>query len=142
MNTLNLTLFAHCVEGELSKAFTVLYMRLKSGILPNVISFNMLIDWPCRAFDLSYELVQKMGDMSRGCVSPNVVSYNCLTNGYCKVGKMDCAKEILVEMVMMEVVPNVRTYATMVDGYSRHGYLEEAFRMCDIMVEKGLMLDS
>ncbi|XP_073302453.1 uncharacterized protein [Primulina huaijiensis] len=144
LNSLNLIIYAHCIEGELSKAFAVLSRMLKGGISTNVISFNMLIDGACRAFDLTlaHELVKKMEDMSRGCASPNVVSYNCLINGYCKVGKMDCAKEILVEMVMMEVVPNVRTYATMVDGYVRHGYLEEAFRLCDIMVEKGLMLDS
>ncbi|KZV37174.1 pentatricopeptide repeat-containing protein mitochondrial [Dorcoceras hygrometricum] len=144
LNTLNLIIYAHCIQGDFSKAFTVLYRMLKRGISPNVISFNMLIDGACRAFDLTlaHELVKKMGDISRGCVSPNVVSYNCLINGYCKLGKMDCAKEILVEMVRLEVEPNVRTYATMIDGYARHGYLKEAFELCDIIVEEGLILDS
>ncbi|KAL3627486.1 hypothetical protein CASFOL_028849 [Castilleja foliolosa] len=127
VNTFNLLILALCKECKLSEAFSVLYKMLKSGIIPNVVGVNMLVDGACRAdkLDLAVKLIEKIGIMSMG--------YK---------GNPELAEEIMGKMVIMGMSPNIRTYGILVDGYSRNGFLEDAFRLCDEMVEKGLIPNS
>lgn len=40
------------------------------------------------------------------------------------------------------MVPNVRTYITMLDGYHKKGYMREAMQIFNEMAEKGLTMDA
>ncbi|KAJ8556150.1 hypothetical protein K7X08_022908 [Anisodus acutangulus] len=142
--TFNLIIYALCKECKLLEAICVFYKMLKSWIVPNVVTFNMLVDGACRIseMDVALKLVRNVRIMSGGFVVPNIVTYNCLINGYCKLGDVEIGERFLDEMIETGLEPNVRTYATLVDGYPRKGMLDEAFRVCDAMVEKGLMPNS
>ncbi|KAJ6978518.1 hypothetical protein NC653_026821 [Populus alba x Populus x berolinensis] len=119
------------------------YME-NSGIWPNVVTFNMMVDGACKMgdMDLALKLVRKMEIMSGGSSKPNSVTYNSLIDGFCKIGGITVAEELRNEMMKIDIEPNVRTYATMIEGYSRAGCLEEALRLCDEMVERGLLPNS
>nr|QQL93817.1 pentatricopeptide repeat protein [Lycium chinense] len=142
--TFNLIIYALCKERNLLEAISVYYKMLKGGIIPNVVSLNMLVDGACRIgeMDVALKIVRNIWIMSGGRVIPNIVTYNCLVNGYCKLGDVEIGEKLLDEMIETGLEPNVRTYATLVDGYSRNGMMDEAFRICDAMVEKGLMPNS
>ncbi|PWA94556.1 pentatricopeptide repeat (PPR) superfamily protein [Artemisia annua] len=138
--TLNLVIYALCKEMRLYEAISVFYRMLKSGIYPNVVTFNMIIDGACKMGDVSLglKLFRNMGIMSMGFVMPNSVTFNCLVNGYCKLGDMKTAESLRDEMTV-GVEVNVRTYATLVDGYLRKGCTKEAFKLCSDMVDRGLV---
>ncbi|CAN6703544.1 unnamed protein product [Malus baccata var. baccata] len=141
VNTFNLVIYALCKECKLLEAMSEYYQMLKSGIWPSVVTFNMILNGPgaCRMGDmeLSLKVLRKMGVMSEDCVTANSVTYNnCIINGFCKISGLPVAEEIHAEMAEAGVEPNLRTCATLVDGYAKQGRLELALRLCDGMVER------
>ena len=62
-------------------------------------------------------------------ISPNSVTYNSIINGLCKLGKFAFSEEMHNDMIKAGVEPDVRTYATLIDGYAQRGCLEEALRL-------------
>ncbi|XVF27872.1 hypothetical protein REPUB_Repub14bG0146700 [Reevesia pubescens] len=52
VNTFNLVVYALCKECKLLEAISTFYRMLKSGIWPNVVTFNMIIDGACRLGDI------------------------------------------------------------------------------------------
>ncbi|XVF27874.1 hypothetical protein REPUB_Repub14bG0146800 [Reevesia pubescens] len=80
-----------------------------------------------------------MGVMSGNSVSPNSVTYNSIINGFCKLGKVAFVEEVRNDMINAGVKPDVRPYATLIDCHARRRCLDEALRLCDDMVERGLM---
>ena len=140
VNTFNLVIYSFCKESHLLEALSVFYRMLKSGVWPNVVSFNMMIDGACKVGDMEFalELLGKMRVMSGGFVSPNDVTYNTVVNGFCKIGRLDLAERIRCEMVKSGVECNERTYGALVDAYGRCGRSDEALRLCDEMTSRGL----
>ncbi|KAJ4703908.1 Pentatricopeptide repeat [Melia azedarach] len=116
--------------NEIVRFWKVYKEVVSCGYVENANSFNLLI------YALS---CQKMGVMSGDNVLPNSVTYNCIINGFCKIGRVAVAEEILNDMIKAGVDCNVRTYATLIDGYARGGSSEESLRLCDDMVERGLV---
>lgn len=141
MNTYNLVIYSLCKECRLVEAISVFYRMLKVEIFSNVVSFNMIIDGACKIgdLDLVLKLMKKMNLMTGNSVWPNSVTNNCIVNGLCKKGRLVLAEAMLRGMVKVGFNPNVRIYATLIDGYARWGSLEEALRLCDEMVERGLV---
>ncbi|KAM1251825.1 hypothetical protein ACFX2J_039904 [Malus domestica] len=125
VNTFNLVMYALCKECKLLEAMSEYYRMLKSGIWPSVVTFNMIIDGASRMGDmeLALKVLRKMGVMSEDCVTPTSVTYNCIINGFCKIGGLPVAEDIRAEMTEAGVESNLRTYATLVDGYARQGSL-------------------
>ncbi|KAM1124656.1 hypothetical protein ACFX11_040229 [Malus domestica] len=143
VDTFNLVIYALCKECKLLEAMSEYYQMLKSGIWPSVVTFNMILNGPgaCRMGDmeLALKVLRKMGVMSEDCVTANSVTYNnCIINGFCKISGLPVAEEIHAEMAEAGVESNLRTCATLVDGYAKQGRLELALRLCDGMVERGL----
>ncbi|RYQ97234.1 hypothetical protein Ahy_B08g093255 [Arachis hypogaea] len=58
--------------------------------------------------------------IERGVV-PDVWSYNILIKGYCKINKVDEAKNLMKDMFRKNIVPNIVTYNSLVDGLCKAG---------------------
>ncbi|KAA0056855.1 pentatricopeptide repeat-containing protein [Cucumis melo var. makuwa] len=144
VNTFNLIIYALCKECKLLEAISVVYLMLKIEIWPNVVSFNMIIDKASKMgeMDLALKLTRNTEVISGGSVSPNIVTYNCIINGFCKIRRLESAKNVLAEMIKLGIDSNERTYAPLIDGYARKGSLDVAFRLCDEMVETRLIPDT
>jgi pentatricopeptide repeat protein len=66
-----------------------------------------------------------------GCFPPNMVSYSTVNDGLCK------AQEVLQQMLDKGVIPNYRTYNTLVGGYCSSGQWTEAIRVSKEMSRNG-----
>lgn len=142
--TYNLIIYAFCKECKLLEAISVVYLMLKIEIWPNVVSFNMIIDKASKTgdLDLALKLARNTVVISGGSVLSNIVTYNCIINGFCKIGLFKSAESVLSEMIKLGVDFNVITYGTLIEGHARKGSLDGAFRLCDEMVEMGLIPDN
>ncbi|KAM0952241.1 putative tetratricopeptide-like helical domain superfamily [Dioscorea sansibarensis] len=127
VNTYNLVIFALCRDCRVLEAFSVMYRMLKLGFVPNAVTYNMLVDGCCRngEVDLALQLVEKISLVSGGRVEPNAVTFNGILNGLCKAGKLDIAERVFREDIKE---PNVRSYATLINGYARDGQMVNALK--------------
>ncbi|RRT72958.1 hypothetical protein B296_00032472 [Ensete ventricosum] len=142
VNTFNLVIYGLCRECKIGEAFSVFYRMLKGGVFPNVVTFNMLIDGCCRngELNLAYELFKKINLVSGNNTEPNVVTFNCLINYLCKAGRAEDGEHVVKkDMLKKGLLPNVRTYGTLIDGYARKGKMEEALRLFIEMLDDGMV---
>ncbi|KAL0926716.1 hypothetical protein M5K25_002960 [Dendrobium thyrsiflorum] len=145
MNTFNLAILAFCREFRLLEAFSVFSRLIKKGIEPNIVTLNMIVDGCCRKGDiaLAFELISKFSDLFRSRIEPNCVTYNSLVNGLSKAGEAAVGERLLrVEMMKWGIKPNLRTYATLVDGFARQRKMDEALRLFNEMLDRGLIPNS
>ncbi|KAJ0091758.1 hypothetical protein Patl1_13592 [Pistacia atlantica] len=75
---------------------------------------------------------------SFGC-SPDVVTYNTLINGFCRVNEVDRGHWLLKEVKLRdEISPNAVTYTSVILGYCKLGKMEEASCIRDEMSNSGI----
>ncbi|PHT63001.1 hypothetical protein T459_33142 [Capsicum annuum] len=67
---------------------------------------------------------------------PQVVTYNILIHGLCKLGREKIARELLNELVESGHIPNAITYTTMVKYCFRYKQFEEVFKIIAEMRNK------
>ncbi|KAF3606401.1 hypothetical protein DY000_02045017 [Brassica cretica] len=110
------------------------------GYVENVNTFNLVIYSFCKECKLLEALSVFYRMLKRG-VWPNVVSFNMMIDGACKVGDMEFALELLGKMRVMSggfVSPNDVTYNTVVNGFCKIGRLDLAERIRGEMVKSGV----
>jgi pentatricopeptide repeat protein len=72
---------------------------------------------------------------------PNVVTYTTLIGGFCQVGRLKTALELLHEMHGCGQHPYVQTYAILLDGMCNNLHFPEAMVLFQVMEDKKLDLD-
>ncbi|GJN35796.1 hypothetical protein PR202_gb24603 [Eleusine coracana subsp. coracana] len=85
---------------------------------------------PCAVFAL-------LEDMKKSGCKVDVVSYNTLLVGLCKLGRWQDASELLEDMPMRGCSPDVVTYRIFFDAMCSDGAFQEADQVLDEMVFKG-----
>lgn len=68
------------------------------------------------------------------------ITYNILVNQYCLHGRMDKAK-VFNFMVLKGHVPDIASYTTLVNSYIKVNSIDEALRVVEEMIQKGLKPD-
>lgn len=71
-------------------------------------------------------------------VQPDTVSYNALINGYCMLGDMDKAKNILELSLKCGIKPNVTTYHSLMNTYCKMRRRNEVSRVFAMIPANGL----
>ena len=64
------------------------------------------------------------------CV-PSVVIYNTLIHAFCKKGKWDAGKGVMMKMMRSGCEPSEVTYHTLISGFCRLGELREALELLE-----------
>ncbi|GAB4835729.1 hypothetical protein Ancab_000639 [Ancistrocladus abbreviatus] len=85
-----------------------------------------------------------MGDMKVWGISPTVVMYNTLINGYWKkgnVGRMYKADALMKEMLSKKICPNEITYNTLINGFCKDENLLAAVKVFKDMEMQDLKAD-
>ncbi|KAF8769267.1 hypothetical protein HU200_006779 [Digitaria exilis] len=132
-------IFSFCRAGRLADALQLLdEMRaLNYPLTPH--TFAPIIKEFCDNGDIQAAEALISSMHCSGCL-PDVVIYNIYIHGLCKMGYFDAVEQVIGESVRNGWVPDAVTYSTYVAGLCQFGCLEEAFRLLEIIVEKGLQL--
>ncbi|MED6201744.1 hypothetical protein PIB30_098125, partial [Stylosanthes scabra] len=117
-------------ENHVKKALGFYREMRKTGILPSVVSLNILIKALCKSNETIDAALQIFREMpNRGC-QPDSYTYGTLINGLCKLGKISQAKGLFDEMEQKEYAPSVVSYT--------NGKHREAVDVLDRMRLQGL----
>ncbi|KAH9696345.1 pentatricopeptide repeat-containing protein [Citrus sinensis] len=119
---------------------------LRSCVTPDAATFNSLIQGLCAESRIMEAAALFMKLKAFGC-EPDVFTYNTLINGLCRtghiivalnghnpfgliiVGQVEKALKLFDEMQLNGVVPDSITYATLVDGLCKNGFVLEAVEL-------------
>jgi len=116
-------------------------MEKKFGIIPDVVSYNILIKGHC-VFGWSGDAFKLFKEMcSSGC-EPTVVTYNILVDVLCHEGRMVEARRLFDAMAQLGIKENTITFNVLIDGYAKTGRMDEARAAYREMKVRGLVPDS
>eukprot|EP01018_Ginkgo_biloba_P016223 Gb_29774 [translate_table: standard] len=101
------------------------------GFVPDVVSYNCLIDGLCKKYRIDRAL-ELFAQMSREGCTPNKVTYNSFIRYYSIVNEIDKAMEMLNDMKKNDIIPTSSSYTPIVHALCEGGRLEEA---CVFLVE-------
>ncbi|XVF72794.1 hypothetical protein PTKIN_Ptkin12aG0148700 [Pterospermum kingtungense] len=125
-----------CQEKSMKDARNV-YHSLKHEFRPNLQTFNILLS----GWKSSEEAEGFFEDMRELGVKPDVVSYNCLVDVYCKGREMDKAYRVVEKMRDEELWPDVITYTSIIGGLGLIGQPDKARDLLKEMKEHGCYPD-
>ncbi|OVA13131.1 Pentatricopeptide repeat [Macleaya cordata] len=126
-----------CQEKSMSDARNV-YHSLKHEFKPNLQTFNILLSgW--KSAEEAEGFFEEMMEMA---VEPDIVSYNCLVDVYCKGREMDKANKVVEKMRGKEILPDVFTYTSIIGGLGLIGQPDKARDVLKEMKEYGCYPDA
>ncbi|PIA45978.1 hypothetical protein AQUCO_01600320v1 [Aquilegia coerulea] len=126
-----------CQEKSMSDARNV-YHSLKREFKPDLQTFNILLSgW--KSTEEAEGFFEEM--ISLG-VKPDVVSYNCLVDVYCKNREIDKAYKVVEKMRDEEINPDVYTYTSLIGGLGLVGQPDKARDVLKEMREYGCYPDT
>ncbi|KAJ0979979.1 hypothetical protein J5N97_015453 [Dioscorea zingiberensis] len=126
-----------CQEKSMADARNV-YHSLKHDFRPDLQTFNILLS----GWKSSEEAEGFFEEMKLLNVNPDLVSYNCLVDVYCKNRLMDKAYKVLDEMRDREIYPDVITYTSIIGGLGLIGQPDKARDILKDMKEHGCYPDA
>ncbi|KAJ1397940.1 Tetratricopeptide-like helical domain superfamily [Sesbania bispinosa] len=135
-NCFNALLRTLCQEKSMTDARNV-YHSLKHSFRPNLQTFNILLSGWKTPEDAEgfFDEMREMG------VTPDVVTYNCLVDVYCKGRQMEKAYKVLDEMRERDLSPDVIMYTSIIGGLGLIGQPDKARDVLKEMKEYGCYPD-
>uniref|UniRef100_A0A0D9XKP1 Pentacotripeptide-repeat region of PRORP domain-containing protein n=1 Tax=Leersia perrieri TaxID=77586 RepID=A0A0D9XKP1_9ORYZ len=137
--TFNILMSALCNRGFVQDAKSFLCLMLKYGLIPDKYTFSTLIHGLCKvgsmleAVDL-FERVTKEVELE-------IVTYNCLINGYRLLGKTREIPRIIQMMRGQGIEPDLVTYTILIAGHCESGDVEEGMKIRKDVLDQGLQLN-
>ncbi|CAL4938181.1 unnamed protein product [Urochloa decumbens] len=125
-----------CQEKSMSDARNV-YHALKYEFKVNLQTFNILLSGWKSAEDAE-AFVAEMRELG---VEPDLVTYNSLTDCYCKNRDVEKAYKLLDEMREKDISPDVITYTSLIGGLGLIGQPDKAKDLLKEMHELGCYPD-
>ena len=136
--TYNILLKGYCEQLKIDKAKELLRdMADDSGIEPDVVSYNILIDG-CILVDDSAGALAFFNEMRAKGIAPTKISYTTLMKAFALSGQPKLANKVFDEMLNdARVKVDLVAWNMLVEGYCRLGLLEEAKKIIERMKENG-----
>lgn len=136
-----------CKLGRIDMAERFLAEMIQTGIEPNVITYNILLNGICRRaslhpdgrFERTIRNAEKVLDemLHRG-IEPDVTSYSIVLHVYSRAHKPQLTLDKLQAMKDRGIAPTAATYTSVVKCLCSCGRLEDAERLLDEMVKDGV----
>ncbi|CAA7025930.1 unnamed protein product [Microthlaspi erraticum] len=100
--------------GYMEKAAQVFEEMVKAGVKPDAHAYSILAKGYVRAknTEKAEELLETMVE-----ARPNVVIFTTVISGWCSSGSMDDAMRVFNKMCEFGVLPNIKTFETLMWGY-------------------------
>lgn len=125
-----------CQEKSMRDARNV-YHSLKHDFRPDLRTFNILLSgW--KSAEEAEGFFDEMREMG---VKPDVVSYNCLIDVYCKGREIDRAYKVIDKMRDEQISPDVISYTSIIGGLGLVGQPDKARDVLKEMKEYGCYPD-
>lgn len=121
-----------CQEKSMTDARNV-YHSLKHEFKPDLWTFNILLS----GWKSSEEAEGFFKEMKEMGVKPDLVSYNCLVDVYCKGREMEKAYKLFDKMREQDISPDVITYTSIIGGLGLIGQPDKARDVLKEMKEYG-----
>ncbi|XP_060672675.1 putative pentatricopeptide repeat-containing protein At4g17915 isoform X3 [Ziziphus jujuba] len=153
---LNICVASLCKAKQLGKAEAVIVDGVRLGILPDVVTYNTLIDAYCRfvGLDAAYSILYRMKEAG---ISPDVITYNSLMAGatrkrllkqsldlfdyMLREGRLHTARGIIKELQESGPEPNAITYNIMLKFYFRSKQYDQGLQLMSEIRSKGFTFD-
>ncbi|KAF3322280.1 pentatricopeptide repeat-containing protein [Carex littledalei] len=124
-------------EKSMSDARNV-YHSLKHEFKPNLITFNILLSgW--KSVEEAESFFKEMQDLK---IKPDLVTYNCLIDVYCKNRQLEKAHKVFDEMHEQEIYPDFISYTSLIGGLGLIGQPDKARAVLKEMRELGCYPDA
>ncbi|KAI7984241.1 putative pentatricopeptide repeat-containing protein [Camellia lanceoleosa] len=137
-NCFNGLLRTLCQEKSMTDARNV-YHSLKHLFPPNLQTFNILLS----GWKSSEEAEGFFEEMRQMGVKPDLVSYNCLIDVYCKGREIDKAYNVIDKKMREEdILPDVISYTSIIGGLGLVGQPDKARDVLKEMREYGCYPDA
>lgn len=136
--TYNILLKGYCHQLQVDKAKELIReMTDVVGILPDVVSYNTLIDG-CILVDDSAGALAYFNEMRAGGIAPTKISYTTLMKAFALSGQPKLASKVFEEMLKdPRVKVDQVAWNMLVEGYCKMGLIEEAKNVVERMRENG-----
>lgn len=106
----------------------------RSGPLPNVYTYTIMIDFYCKGHNLKGEdmdyVIRIMEEMKE---SPTVVTCSALIHGLCRVGRVECALEFIWSMRQKNEHLNSYSYNAVIHELCKRGENDKALMVLEDM---------
>nr|XP_048328754.1 putative pentatricopeptide repeat-containing protein At4g17915 isoform X3 [Ziziphus jujuba var. spinosa] len=153
---LNICVASLCKAKQLVKAEAVIVDGVRLGILPDVVTYNTLIDAYCRfvGLDAAYSILYRMKEAG---ISPDVITYNSLMAGatrkrllkqsldlfdyMLREGRLRTARGIIKELQESGPEPNAITYNIMLKFYFRSKQYDQGLQLMSEIRSNGFTFD-
>ncbi|TXG63251.1 hypothetical protein EZV62_010245 [Acer yangbiense] len=137
ITSFNALLRTLCQEKSMSDARNV-YHSLKYDFKPDLQTFNILLSgW--KSVEEAEAFFEEMREMG---VKPDVCSYNCLIDVYCKGREVEKAYKVIERMRDEDISPDVITYTSIIGGLGLVGQPDKARDVLKEMKEFGCYPDA
>ncbi|KAL1307781.1 hypothetical protein HN51_049678 [Arachis hypogaea] len=114
-------------------------LMLFKGFVPDVVTYNALIDGCCKTYRIARALELFEDMKKKGCV-PNRVTYNSLIRYFSAVNEIDRAIEMLRDMQRSNHgVPGSSSYTPIIHALCEVGKVLDAWNLLTEMVDGGLI---
>lgn len=125
------------IRRRLWEANHLFRIMLFKGFVPDVVTYNCLIDGCCKTYRIERALELFHDMVKRGC-PPNRVTYNSFIRYYSTVNEIDKAVEMLQMMQNMNHgLPTTSSYTPIVHALCEVGRVTEAWDFLVQLVERG-----
>ncbi|KAJ6701192.1 PPR CONTAINING PLANT-LIKE PROTEIN [Salix koriyanagi] len=88
----------------------------------------------CKVGGLADEALMVLKKMPEFNIRPDTTAYNLVIRSLCEKGDMDMAKQLMGEMGLIDLYPDMITYVSMIKGF---GIVEKAFELLAEMEKEG-----
>ncbi|CAH8370271.1 unnamed protein product [Eruca vesicaria subsp. sativa] len=129
--------------GKFTKAQEVLDEMRRRGCVPDLISFNTLINARVKSGGLTPNLVVELLDMVRDSgLRPDAITYNTLLSACSRDSNLEGAVKVFEDMEAHRCQPDLWTYNAMISVYGRCGLAAKAESLFAELEVKGYSPDA
>ncbi|XP_061364981.1 putative pentatricopeptide repeat-containing protein At5g43820 [Gastrolobium bilobum] len=126
--------------GHVSKAIQVFGNLVDLGLNRDTEALNVLLSCLCQRSHVG--AASSVFNSMKGKIPFNVTTYNVVTGGWSKFGRVNEIERIMEEMEADGFRPDCRTFSFLLEGLGRAGRLEEAVEVFCNMKEKNCQPDT
>ncbi|OMO67874.1 hypothetical protein COLO4_29977 [Corchorus olitorius] len=116
------------------QAHEMLHLIRESGLTPDLVTYNSLMDMYARAGEC-WKAEEILKGLQKSGGKPDIVSYNTVIKGFCRKGLMEEALRIFSKMTTRGIRPCIFTYNTFVAGYAAKGMFTEIDDVIGYMIQ-------